>query len=160
MNNAEIGLKFIHYTKTYNFHISKTIHAPLRFVYDWCTDYRETDPKLTGSESKRKILLRTKRRVVYVETYRSRGKSTKAVDVVTLFPPKGWHLDYVSDEDDEVGDYALSSLGLRKTRIDLTFLEHFKIAHAPSKKRYASMVSQVWDKYVEALQKDYSRSKS
>jgi hypothetical protein len=82
------------------------------------------------------------------------------VDVVTLFPFKGWHLDYVSDEDDEVGDYVLSSLGPLRTRIDFTFMEHFKIAHAPSKEQYASMVSEVWDKYVEALHRDYRRGRS
>jgi hypothetical protein len=81
------------------------------------------------------------------------------VDVVTLFPPRGWHLDYVSDEDDEVGDYVLSSLGPRKTRIDLTFLEHYKIGRAPSKALYSSHVSQVWDKYVKALEKEYRRSR-
>ena len=31
--------------------VSKTINAPLRYVYDWCTDYRETDPQITGSKS-------------------------------------------------------------------------------------------------------------
>ena len=66
----------------------------------------------------------------------------------------------MSDEDDEVGDYVLTALGARKTRIDLTFAEHFKIPNAPTKAQYSSMVSRVWDKYVEALQKDYRRSKS
>ena len=152
-------MKLVQYTKIYSVDLSKIIHAPLRFVYDWCTNYRETDPKITGSKSRRKILLRTKHRVVYTESYHSLGKPRTAVDVVTLFPPKGWHLDYVSDEDDEVGDYVLTSLGAQKTRIDFTFTEHWKIHHAPAKAKYASSVSQVWDKYREALQKDYRRSK-
>ena len=153
-------MKFVHYTKIYGFHISKTIHAPRRFVYDWCTDYRDTDPKITGAKSTRRILLRTKYRIIYTESYRSHGKTTIAVDVVTRHPPKGWHLDYVSDEDNEVGDYVLTALGPRKTRIDLTFAEHFKIPNAPTKAQYSSMVSRVWDKYVQALQEDYRRSKS
>lgn len=153
-----LSSRFFKYTKTYSVHISKTINAPIRFVYDWCTDYQETDPELTGSETRRKILFRDEHLVVYTETYQSGGKSTTAVDVVTLFPPRGWHLDFVSDEDDEVGDYVLSSLGPRKTKIDLTFWEHYKVAKAPSKTAYSSHVSQVWDKYVEALEKDYARS--
>ena len=153
-------MKLVHYTRIYSFHISKIIHAPLGYVYNWCTDYRETDPKIMGSKSKRKILLRTKQRIIYTETYRSHGKPTIAVDVVTRHPPKGWHLDYVSDEDDEAGDYVLTSLGPRKTKIDLTFTEHFKTTKAPSKAEYSSMVSQTWNKFVDALQKDYRRSRS
>ena len=150
-------MKLVLYTKSYSVHVSKTIHAPLRFVYDWCTDYRETDPKITKSKSNRKILMRTEHRVIYTESYRSRGKPRTAVDVVTLYPPKAWHLDFVSDEDDEVGDYVLSSTGPRKTRLDMTFTESYKVAQAPSKAQYASHVSQVSDKYVEALQKEYRR---
>jgi hypothetical protein len=152
-------LKFVQYTKIYTVHVSKIIHAPLQFVYDWCTDYRDTDPKLTGGKFKRKILLRTKHRIVYTKSYRSRGKPTIAVDLVTLYPPKGWHLDYVSDEEDEVADYTLSSLGPRRTRLDMTFTDHYKIADAPSKAQYASDISQTWNKYVEALEKDYRRSR-
>ncbi len=153
-------MKFVRYTKSYTSHISKTIHAPLRFVYDWCTDYRETDTKLTGAKSKRKILLRTKRRIIYTETYRRRGKPTVAVDVVTRHPPKGWHLNYVSDEEDEVGDYVLTSLGPRKTRLDMTFTDQYMIPNAPSKAEFVKIVEQVWDKYVEALEKDYRRTRS
>jgi hypothetical protein len=154
-------LKFVHYTKIYDFRLSKTIHAPLHFVYDWCTDYRETDPKLlTGDKSRRKILLRTERRVVYSETYRSnRDEPTIAVNVVTRHPYKGWHLDYVSDWEDDVGDYALTSLGPRKTRISFTFTVHFKIDKPRSKEQYASIVSKVWDKYAQALEKDYHRTR-
>ena len=159
MDDAEVDLKPVLYRKSYSIHVSKTIHAPLRYVYNWCTDYRETDPKLTGSKSKRKVLMKTAHRVVYTESYRSGGKPKSAVDVVTLYPPKAWRLDYVGDEDDEVGDYVLTSLGPQKTRLDMTFTEHYKAAHPPSKEQYAKDVGQVWDRYVEALQKDYDRSR-
>ena len=152
-------LKLVQYTKVYSWHISKTIHAPLGFVYDWCTNFRETDPKITASKQKRKILLRTKHRVIYTESYRSRGRPSTAVDVVTLFPPKGWHLDYVSDEDDEAADYTLTFLGPQETKFDITSTAHFKVTHAPSKARYTSGVSKVWDKYSEVLEKDYRRSR-
>ena len=104
--------------------------------------------------------MKTEHRVVYTESYHSRGKGRVAVDVVTLFPPKSWHLDYISDEEDEVGAYVLIFLGPRRTRIDFTFTEHFKVAHPPRKAKYASDVSRIWDRYVEALEKDYQRSRS
>jgi len=145
------------YTKTHSFHISKTIHAPLRFVYEWCTDYRETDPQITGSKSKRRILLRTKHRVVYMLSYPSRGKIRTGINVVTLHPPNGWHLDFVGDEDNETGDYTLTTLRAGKTRLDMKFTERYKIRNAPSKAQDAKSVGGVWDKYVPALERDYAR---
>jgi len=147
------------YTKSHALHVAKTIRAPFGFVYDWCTDYRESDPKITGSKSKRKILLKNKRRVVYVVNYRSQGKSRSAVDVVTLYPPKAWHLDFTGDEDDEIGDYVLTSLGPRKTRLDMKFKEHYKIRKAPTKAQDVKQIHEIWDKYVAALERDYSRKK-
>jgi hypothetical protein len=153
-------LKLVTYTKSHSFHVSKIIHAPLRFVYDWCTDYRETDPRITGSKSRRRILMKTKHRIVYVVSYRSRGKTKSAVDVVTLHPPRAWHLDFVGDEDDETGDYVLSSLGPRKTRLDMTFMERYKIGSAPSKAQDVKHTREIWDKYAAALEKDYARKRS
>jgi len=147
------------YKKTHKVHVAKIIRAPLRFVYDWCTDYRETDPRITGSKSKRKILMKTKHRVVYVATYRSRGKTRSAVDVVTLYPPKAWHLDFIGDEDDETGDYVLSSLGPKKTRLDMTFTERYKVANGPSQAADVRSIHEIWDKYVPALEKEYARKR-
>jgi hypothetical protein len=144
------------YTKSHTIQVSKTIRAPLRFVYDWCTDYRESDPKITGSKSKRKILLKNKHRVVYVVNYRSRGRPKSAVDVITLYPPRAWHLDFTGDEDNEVGDYVLTSLGRRKTRLDMNFQEHYKISRAPTKAQDVKSTHEIWDKYVAALERDYA----
>jgi len=149
-------MKSVTYRNSYALHVSKTISAPRDYVFGWCTDYRDTDPKITGSKTKRKILLRTKHRVVYVETYHSHGQARNAIDVVTLYPPKSWHLDFISDEDDETGNYVLTSLGTHKTRLDMTFREHYKVANPPSKTQYQKAVSQTWDKYVERLEKDYN----
>ena len=147
------------YTKTHTFHVSKTIHAPLRFVYDWCTDYRASDTKITGSKNKRRILLKTKHRVIYVSTYKMKGKTRSAVNVVTLNPPKSWHLDFVGDDDDEVGEYVLKGLGPRKTRLDMTFLERYKMRGAPTKEQDRKSTLEVWDKYASALERDYARRK-
>jgi hypothetical protein len=137
--------------------VSKTIEAPLRFVFTWATDFRETDPKITGSSIKRNILLRTNHRVVYADSYRSHGKPLTGVSVVTLYPPNSWHLDYIGDEDDETGDYLLMPLGRGRTRIDMTFTEHYRINNAPSRQEYARNDSEFWDKLVVALEKEYKK---
>jgi len=150
-------------TESMVLHVSKTIRAPLPFVYDWCTDYRESGPGIgrfkgfTSSKSRRKILLKNKRRVVYLVNYKSRGKSRSAVDVVTLYPPKAWHLVFTGDEDDEIGDYVLTSLGPRKTRLDMKFKEHYKISRAPTQAQEVKTIHKVWNKVAFALERDYAR---
>ncbi len=140
--------------------VSKTINAPLRYVYNWCTDFREDDPQITGSKSQRKILQKTKKRVIYAQLYEgSDGKQKVAVDIVTLNTPHSWHLDYFGQEDDETGDYKLTSLGKHKTRLDMVFKEKWKdIAKIPSKQEQVDQTSEVWDKYVAALEKEYGSS--
>jgi hypothetical protein len=131
------------------------IHAPLRFVYRWCTDYRETDPKITGSKSKRRILLKTKQRAIYYSTYVSRGRPRSIVNVVTLHAPRSWHLDGIGDEIDEEVDYVLTKLGQRRTGLEIAFTSHYKTHEFPTTKEDVKEVSAVWDKYVTALEKEY-----
>jgi hypothetical protein len=38
------------------YQVSKIINAPLKFVYDWCTDYREDNSNIIASKSKIRIL--------------------------------------------------------------------------------------------------------
>ena len=152
-------MRNVTYTRIHTLHVSKTIKAPIQFVYNWCTDYRESDTAITGSKSKRKILLKTEHRVIYVSTYKTDGKPRSAVDVVTLNPPRTWHLDFIGDDDDEVGDYVLTKLGPQRTRLDMTFTEHYKTRNAPTKSQDLRLVHGVWDKYVAALEKDYNRQR-
>ena len=146
------------YTHRHTYKISKIIEAPLSYVYDWCTDFRESDTKITGSKNKRRILLKTKNRVVYVSQYIKNGQLRNAVNVVTLYPNKAWHLDYHADEDDEVGEYRLAQVGPKRTRLNMTFKESYKIRNPPTKATDIKLTNEVWDKYVAALEDDYARS--
>ena len=149
-------MKLENYTTSHTVRVSKIINAPSRFVYEWCTDYRESDPKISGSKAKRRILLKTKHRVIYLSLYMSGGKPKSAVNVVTLYPQKAWHLDFIGDEDDEAGDYVLTKLGPRRTRLDMTFEEHYKTRKAPTRSQDVKQTNEVWDKYVSALEKEYA----
>lgn len=144
---------------SHTYHISKVINAPLKFVYNWCVDFREDDPKIWGSKTKRIILQKTKQRVIYMSTSRRRGKASSAVRIVTLKPPNAWHLDLAGQESDEIGDYHLMSLGPRKTSLEITFKVKYKIADAPTKEKDRKQTNEVWDKYVAALERDYTRSR-
>ena len=141
---------------SHTFHVSKVINAPLKFVYNWCVDFREDDNKITGSKTKRIILQKTKQRVIYIFTYKRGGKTISGVDIVTLRPPNAWHLDLAGQEDDEIGDYRLTRFGPRKTRLDMTFKEKYKIANAPTKEEDTKQTNEIWDKYIAALERDYA----
>lgn len=140
------------------FKVSKTINAPLSYVYAWCTDFSDDDPKLTGSGSQRTILQKTKKRAIYAQLYDGAdGKRKVAVNIVTLKPPGSWHLDFFGEEDDETGEYRLKRLGKDKTRLDMVFREKWKaIARIPSIEEQLKGTNGVWDKYVAALEKDYN----
>ena len=144
-------------TSSHTMHVSRIINAPLRFVYDWCTDFREDDRKMIGSKRKRIILQKTQRRVVYSYIYRRGGKIRSAVNIVTLQPPKAWNLDSPGQDCDEIADYRLSSLGPKKTRLDMIFKEHYKIGGAPTREEDTESINEAWNKYVAALERDYAR---
>jgi hypothetical protein len=145
--------------ETHTYHVVKVINAPLRFVYDWCTDYREDDNQITGSKAQRKILQKTKRRAIYVSTYERDGKTKIGVNIVKLTSPKAWYLEYVGEEEDETGRYKLTSVGPRKTRLQMSFTEKYKINNAPTKEEDRKHVDELWDKYVARLEMEYSATK-
>lgn len=141
--------------------VSKTIDAPARFVFNWCTDFREDDPALTGSKSQRKILEKTKKRAVYASVYTgSDGKDKVGVNIVTLKPATSWHLEYFGEEDNEIGDYKIVSLGKNKTKLNMVFKETWKIEPIPSIEEQVESTSKTWDQYVAALEKDYASGSS
>ena len=140
------------------YRISKILNAPLRFVYNWCTDFREDDYKMTGSKPRRTFLERSKKLVIYAIRYPSNGTTKHAVNIVTLHPPRAWHLDSYGQEDNEFGDYHLTELGARRTRLDMVFREEWKIAKIPPKAEYLKDINRIWDKYVAALERDYRKS--
>jgi hypothetical protein len=136
--------------------VTKTINAPLKFVYNWCTDYREDDNELTGSKAQFKILQKTSRRVIYLRTFERDGKTLIGVKMVTLRPPKSWYLDQVGEDEDAIGIYRLTRTGPEKTRLDMKFTQKYKISDAPTKEQDRKQTDQMWDKYVAALENDYA----
>ena len=78
------------------------------------------------------------------------------VKMVTLRPPKAWHLDQVGEDEDATGIYKLARAGSERTKLDMKFTEKYKISDAPTKGEDRKVTDQMWDKYVAALEKDYT----
>jgi len=141
------------------YRISKVIEAPLPFVYDWCTDYREDDGKLTGSRRRTKILEKTKRRAIYTSSRMENGKLIGRVSIVSLMPPNAWHLETAGDLLEQyTGDYKLTKLGSNKTRLDMVFdTKYGPGVEVPTKEWWEDDSGKDWDKLIVALMKDYSK---
>lgn len=139
-----------------SYRFSKAFNAPLRFVYDWCTDYREDDPRIIGAKSQRLILERTKRRAVYINLPKGTNVGT-AIQIVTFHPPKGWDLNSIRAERDTIGHYRLKRLGDSSTKLDIRFKLKWKTAPASTKTEHLRHLDEIWGKYAAALEREYER---
>ena len=145
-------------TRTYT--VSKTFNAPLEFVFDWCTDFREDDGKMTGSSAKRRFLERSKDRLVWLASYREDSKDKEGVRYVRLMPPDAWHLDTCGDGR-ELGDYKLTALGKNKTRLDMVFqVTYDDPDEVEDKETWEKDARESWDTYASYLEREYQASRS
>jgi hypothetical protein len=139
----------------------KVIHAPLSFVFRWCTDYRNDDDRLTDSiyHYRSRIVLKERDRVIRIITVpgRDRNRSTD-VEIISLRPPNRWRLDKFSVSDDNTGEYRLIRNGPRLTVLEIRFRTRWKVKRLPDMRRYRALFNRVWDKYVELIEKEFARS--
>lgn len=134
---------------------SKVINAPIKYVFDWATDFKEDDDRIFGGKERRAILLKTKTKSVYAQS-----KPKISVGVVALRPRDySWHLDYYSEEDMESGEYKLSKVDKKKTRVDMVFNNKRKYGKGLSKKEFENEAKFLWDNYAAALEKDFKSGK-
>ena len=141
----------------------QTFRAPLEYVFDWCTDFREDDNKMTGSKTKRTILQKTPRRIVWLVEYKEGGKNREGLRIVWPHPPDSWVLDTCGDRmelgERERGEYKLTRKGKNKTRLDMKFWLSFDSKeHFQDKKEWEKESSEHWDTYAKYLEKDYKDS--
>jgi hypothetical protein len=139
------------------FRISKTVNAPLGYVYRWCTDL-VYDPVETSGEPERRLLRKTKRTVIFVELYEgSDGRQRVGTDILDLRPPSAWHLEYFGEDNDEIGDYRLKKLGSKKTEILMRFRNHWKIDRLSlTTEEKRRIESDFWEKRLARLESDYT----
>jgi hypothetical protein len=153
MNGVSLKKSFV---ETYK--VSKTFKAPLDYVFEWCTDFREDDGKMTGSKAKRVFLERTDKRVVWVSEYKEKGKAKEGFRVVWLHPPDSWMLDTCGDNR-ELGEYKLTQKGKNKTRLDMKFrISYDSKDEVEDKKKWEKDGSEEWDIFRTHLENDYKDS--
>jgi hypothetical protein len=143
---------------TQTLRVSRRINAPLKYVYDWCTDYRSDDWKLSTRRPRTQthVVRLSKGRVVRVRsTPVGRKDPAISVDLVRLSPPRFWHTDQIDEGDRMSLDYRLTRLGPRTTRIDLLCTEHWIVPQHPSHAKMIQQIGATWDRLIGHLEKRY-----
>ena len=136
--------------------LSKIVDAPIRYVYDWCTDFRSDDAKLEGSKSSHRVIRVSPQRLVRVKVA-SKGAKNPAmnVEVVRLSPPNAWHKDTIGEEDLDSMDYKLTALSPNKTRVTLVMVERWMVPKYPKKADWLRSANKYWDELVLAIEERY-----
>jgi hypothetical protein len=143
------------FVETYR--LTKTFNAPLGFVYNWCTDFREDDLKMVGSKTRRMILEHTRKHVVWRIVAKGGTKGYQGIRSVWLNPPNRWHLDTSGDKH-LTGDYKLTRLGKARTRLDMRFTEtNVDRRKLEPRKSWEADTMSEWDAYARCLERDYQR---
>jgi hypothetical protein len=143
------------------YRLQKVIKAPIKYVYDWLTDFTDQDNSIWGGKYPRIILFKSKKKTVYA-SYKAGADNTPklAVRIVTMVPSKyRWHLDYYAEEDIETADYKLSKTRNNWTRLSIQFKNSWKHGKGPSAQSLEKQTGFIWDKYSDALESDYRSGK-
>ncbi|MGI0140039.1 MAG: hypothetical protein ACREBT_02660 [Thermoplasmata archaeon] len=141
------------------YEVRLTFHAPVDFAYRWCTDYRPDDARLEGEKYTRRVLERSKTRVVYEDLERTKHGWMWSHASVRLFPPDHWHADVVGNYRSWTLDYRLRSLGEGGTAF------HMRGKRIPSgiggpnppKVEFEAQLASMWGNFGRALEADYRR---
>lgn len=99
--------------------IRVAFRVPLDFAFAWCTDYTPQDGALEGESYERKIVERTRRRVVFEDLEETESGWVWSRDVVTLRSPDRWHMEGVGNRRDVAAEYVLSRLPDDRTQLEL-----------------------------------------
>jgi hypothetical protein len=138
--------------------VSLLIHAPSRYVYDWCTDYRSDDARYSSRRPRPRfrVIKVSPRRVVRIRFYPGAGRDSRmSVDVVRLNPPHSWHLDQIDETDRQALDYRVTALGRTRTRLTLLSTERWVTPDFPTREELRAQIAKTWAKFAAALEADY-----
>ncbi len=141
---------------THTGRLSKVVDAPLRYVYDWCTDFRSDDAKLSGSRSRHRVIRVSPERLVRIRVARQPARNPRmAVELVRLSPPDAWHKDTIDERDLDSIDYKLTALSPKRTRVSIVIVERWMVRGYPRKSEWLRSSSAYWDELVMALEARY-----
>jgi hypothetical protein len=138
--------------------VSLVIRAPSRYVYDWCTDYRSDDGRLSNGRSRPnfRVIRVSLRRLVRIRVSRGPGRDPAlAVESIRLNPPRAWHMDQIDEADQQSMDYRVSAAGRARTRLQLLSTERWLTPDFPTREALRAQITQTWTRFAAAIEADY-----
>lgn len=131
--------------------------APLPFVYRWCTDYRPFDGRLAGDPYDRRILSRSRRRVVLEDLWWEPGGWGWRHTDVSLRPLQGWHADSVGNVRTALIDYRLRALPGDRTELEIRMRRWPTALHPkqPVKRVFEDYLRSMWGNLGRQLEREY-----
>lgn len=143
------------------YEVRTVFHAPLSFVFRWCTDYTAGDPALEGDSFTRRVLQRSRRVVVYEDLDTTPEGWAWSRWVVTLAPPDRWHGESMGNYRDWSVDYRLCSLPDGGTELLLKGERRPTLLgeRNPSRAELEASLAGNWQKFARALEADHARSR-
>jgi hypothetical protein len=139
--------------------VTKTIKAPIKYVYEWCTDFRSDDGKFSSSKPRYKVIHVGSDRVVRIieRVNPIKSPTVAVVELVRLIPPDAWHKDQIGETDLDAVDYKLTRLGSGRTRVTLSLTERWMTRKHPTRSQWVRNANKYWDNLVAALEEDYRK---
>jgi hypothetical protein len=138
--------------------VSLVIQAPSRYVYDWCTDYRSDDGRLSTARPRPKfrVIRVSPRRVVRIRVYRESDRDPwLTVERIRLNPPRSWHQDQLDETDQQSVDYRVTAVGRTRTRLQLLSTERWLTPDFPTRKALQAQIAGTWARFGAAIEADY-----
>jgi hypothetical protein len=141
-------------------YIRVAFRVPLKFAFEWCTDYTPQDAALEGETYERKVVERMPRRVVFEDLEGTDDGWVWARDVVTLRPPRRWHMESAGSHRSVTADYVLTELPDGKTQLELRWWRKptslgKRIPRAQREKE----TTLAWKRFAVAMERDYQASR-
>jgi hypothetical protein len=138
--------------------VSLVIQAPSRYVYDWCTDYRSDDGRLSSARTRPsfRVIRISPRRLVRIRVSRGSGRDPAlTVEKIRLNPPRSWHMDQLDEADQQSVDYRVSSVGRARTRFKLFSTERWLTSEFPTREALRAQITGTWARFAAAIEADY-----
>ena len=143
---------------TQRIRVTKLVHAPASYVFDWCTDYRSDDWKVArpGTHPRFRVVRLSPRRVLRIRiTARDEEDPEIAIDLVRLEPPYRWHTDQIDEDELETVDYRVTPIDRRTTRLEVHVTDRWMTPRFLPRAKTVQRVSGAWDRYVGRIEARY-----
>jgi hypothetical protein len=141
--------------------VRATFRAPMAFVLRWCTDYSPEDSGLEGEQFRRRILARTRRRVVYEDLDDTPGGWMWSRWTVRIHPPDRWHGEATGNYRGWDVEYRLKSLPGARTQLTLRGRRTPLLLGKsnPPRTELERELTRTWERFGRALEADYRKSR-